>query len=101
MSFRADIKALSAELVEVFGEAAVLTDETGSSNIKVVFDERFESVGFDIGEVASRYSAAKVKTVDVAHAKHDDTLVVDGVTYTIIGIQPDGLGITLLTLSGI
>ncbi|PTR17498.1 hypothetical protein C8R31_101662 [Nitrosospira sp. Nsp2] len=37
-------------------------------------------------------------TADVASARHGDLLVRAGVTYKVVGVEPDGTGITLLRL---
>ena len=38
-------------------------------------------------------------TADVSSAAHGDTLVIGGTTYSVVGVEPDGTGVTLLRLA--
>lgn len=95
MTFREDIKAVSAELIDALGEPAVYN----GASLTVIFEETFEAVNLHTGDVESMGPKAEAKTLDVLDAKHGDTIEVDGIVYRITGIQPDGLGITTLLLS--
>lgn len=68
--------------------------------IKVVFDSEYLSVQVvgDVG-VESASPAAHCKTSDLTGVKHNDTLVIEGTTYYVTEIHPDGTGMTLLILS--
>lgn len=70
-----------------------------ASIIKVIFDNDFKAVNLATGEVESTGPQAVCKTSDVSNAVHGDTLTVGCISYYIIGIQPDGTGITILFLS--
>ena len=39
-----------------------------------------------------------VKDTDYPTAAHDDALIINGNNYTVVGIQPDGVGITNIVL---
>lgn len=70
-----------------------------ASNIKIIFDNDFKAINLITGEVELAGPQAICKTSDVSTAIHGDTLVINSITYYIIGIQPDGTGITILILS--
>ena len=38
-------------------------------------------------------------TADVSSAVHGDTLVIGGTTYSVVGVEPDGTGVTTLRLA--
>ena len=54
----------------------------------------------DAGGIAIESSspAFLCRTADVPSAAHSDTLVVDSVSYVIVGVHPDGTGVTALML---
>lgn len=84
-----------------FAVDATYTPSGGTAKgIKVVFDNEYAVVSL-AGDVAieSVSPAAHCKDSDIIGAKHGDTLVINSVTYYVIGIQPDGTGITILILS--
>lgn len=70
-----------------------------ASTIKVIFDNDFKAVNIDTGMVESAGPMATCKTSDVLTAAHGDTLTINSVVYKIIGIEPDGTGMTTLILS--
>jgi hypothetical protein len=79
-----------------FGEPAILKDGT---EIKAIFDNEYalaEPMGVGI---ESSHPMVAVKSSDVEETIHGDTLEIREVTYSIIGIHPDGTGITNLILS--
>ena len=83
-----------------FGTDATYTPSGGSAvTIRVIFDDVFHAVSPQEGEVEVSGPQALARTADVPSAGHSDTLAVHGVTYKVIGVQPDGSGLTLLTLS--
>ena len=70
----------------------------GGNTIKGIFENGYTEIeGANIGleSLAPSYTC---RTSDVSSAKHGDTLTIDGVAYSIVGVQPDGQGITMLTL---
>ena len=80
--------------------SAVFTHGTAAVVINVIFDNEF-SANKTIGivEIEMQRPQALCKTADVVGAVHNDTLVIDGVTYYIKEIEPDGYGVTTLILS--
>lgn len=85
-----------------FAVDAVYTPQGGpASTIKVIFNNEYNRV-VDINGFAGIESSAPqavCKTTDAANARHGDTLVINGTTYYIAEIMPDGTGITVLALS--
>ena len=80
---------------------AIYTPSGGTAKtIKVVFESEYLSVQVvgDVG-VESASPAAYCKSADIIGVQHGDTLAISGTTYNIIGIQPDGTGMTTLILS--
>ena|SRR4030067_1899703 len=82
-----------------FTQDATYTPQGGqASTIKIIFDNAFKVIDISTG-IESALPAATCKTSDVASVKHNDTLVINSITYYVSGIQPDGTGITKLILS--
>lgn len=99
MTFREDMKAVSAELIDAFGETATFTGASGPYTVKVVFDAPELVIDPYTGDVDNSLPQALAKTVDVAGAKHKDEVRIGSVVYEITEARPDGHGITTLTLN--
>ena len=87
-------------LLADFGVDVALTiAAVGSSTIKAIFDSSHELA--DVGGTVS-YSVVQpcmtCKTSNVTGLAEDDTAVIDGVTYEVKVIMPDGTGITEVLL---
>ena len=78
-----------------FADTATFTHGGAPSSVKGIFDNEFITAQ----GVETLTPVFRCATTDVSTAVHGDTLVISGTTYYIIGIQPDGTGITLLILS--
>lgn len=71
----------------------------GSSQIDVIFDDAFVNVGVgQLGGVESRKPACLAREADVPNVAHGHTVKRGAVTYHVIGVEPDGTGVTLLVL---
>lgn len=85
-----------------FGSSATFTDVSAgtSSTVKGIFDKDSQEImGMsDVGLIEDVPTFHCVST-DVTSAVFDDTLLVNSVTYKIKKIEPDGTGMTKLTLS--
>jgi len=80
---------------------AIYTPQGGvASTIKVIYDREYIAVD-TAGNVLmeSRSPIAHCKNSDIPNVKHGDTLMIDGMTFYVTEIQPDGTGITRLILS--
>ena len=85
-----------------FGTSATFTDVSAgpSSTVKGMFDkDSQEIVGMSDVGIMEDVPTFHCVTTDVSSAIFDDTLVIDSTTYKIKKIEPDGTGMTKLTLS--
>lgn len=100
MSFQSDMTADLAVFLADFGVSATYTPAGGAgAAISVLFDNEYAPMNLGGVEVESLGPAAQCKTSDVSGAAHGDTLTIDGTRYSIIGVHPDGTGLTVLLLS--
>lgn len=86
---------------DVFGQMATYT-RTGypAISILVIFDAPGSILPLADGtEVETTAPKVLCRTDDVPSVSHGDTVTVDSKAYKVIGISPDGTGITTLTLS--
>ncbi len=70
-----------------------------SVTIQGIFDNEFLQALEDNIGVETTHPQGQFKTSDVSSAVHGDTMTINSVVYNIIGIQPDGTGMTLILLS--
>lgn len=94
------------ELVDEFfdtGDFAVVATYTpaGGSpvSIKVVFDAPFAITEVEGMQYQNIDPVAHCRTADVANATDEATLIINGVTYRVKEVQPDGGGVTNLALT--
>lgn len=64
-------------------------------SVAVIFDEQY----IDAGGVESSEPAATCQSADLEGVEQDDDMQVNGRTFRIIGVQPDGTGVTVLRLA--
>ena len=81
------------------GTTATFT-RAGQSGVAVtcIFRNEFFAVGDGMVEVESSQPMVTVETSKVSGVAHGDTMAIDGTTYNIVAIRPDGTGITDLVL---
>ena len=87
--------------MDVFGQMATYSRPGYPSvSIPVILDAS-GSVATLADGTEYETTAPKVlcRTEDVLNAAHGDTVTVDSKAYKVIGISPDGTGVTTLTLS--
>ena len=85
-----------------FGTSATFTAVSAgtSSTVNGMFDkDSQEIVGMSDVGIMEDVPTFHCVTTDVSSAIFDDTLVIDSTTYKIKKIEPDGTGMTKLTLS--
>ena len=58
----------------------------------------FDHEYVEVSGIESRRPVLTVLSSAVSSAAHGDAVVVSGTSYTIVGIQPDGSGMTVLVL---
>lgn len=68
--------------------------------INIIFDEAYMEQ-FNIVEDANPFARAKTSDVVASGAGHGSLLVVDGRTFKVRELQPDGNGITTMQLSAL
>lgn len=69
------------------------------THIDVIFDDAFVNIGVgQFGGVESRKPACLAREADVPSVAHGHTVKRGAVTYHVIGVEPDGTGVTLLVL---
>lgn len=78
---------------EFFTDFAVPATVRGRT-VPVIFDEQY----IDAGGVESSQPAATCESASVADVEQDDELQVDGRAFRVVGVQPDGTGVTVLRL---
>lgn len=94
MSFALDIDAFF-DVDAGFADDAVYN---GTRTIPVIFENDYFAVNVASVRGESSQPQAYCRTVDVPNAAHGDTLTIDSVIYTVVSVQPDGTGTTLLIL---
>ena len=70
-----------------------------SNTIQGIFDNEFLAVVEDEIGVETTVPQCQFNTSDVSSAAHGDVMTINSIDYNIIGIQPDGTGMTLILLS--
>lgn len=79
-----------------FGETAILE---GGSEITVIFDNEYSAATLFERDVESSAPTAMGLSSDLENVVHDSTIEIREITYRVIGIQPDGQGMTTLILA--
>lgn len=67
--------------------------------LSLLFDADYKSVDLATGVLESKGPAAILKEEDAPGLSHGTRFVIDGMTYTVTGVEPDGEGMVLVTLA--
>lgn len=94
MAFTED---LSEFLDPTYGFAVTAT-YNGVTSVNGIFDAQYFEPEAGLGGVQASQPVFLCRAADVPSAVHGQTLVVNAVTYQIVGVEPDGTGMTLLKL---
>jgi len=70
----------------------------GVTTVNVIFDKEYFEGGAGFAGVQSNQPKALGKTSDFSSVVHGHTLVISGTTYNVVGVEPDGTGMTTLRL---
>lgn len=70
----------------------------GAESFPVIFDNGYQS-GL-AGLVESTGPSCQAQTAHVPAVVQGTSITIDGASFTVIGVEPDGTGITLLRLRG-
>jgi len=92
MSFTEDLANM------IYGDFSTVAT-IGNNPVKCIFNAPYKAVNMATGQLETTAPEAHCLAADVAAVKHKDTVIINGVTYKIKGIEPDGNGITVLILS--
>lgn len=99
MSFLDQISADLDVFFSDFSVNAVLSPSGGyPRSIKVIFDNAYENIELFSG-IGTTGPIAQAKDADVMDIARNDLLTVNGRSYYIGKIKPDGTGITIMGLS--
>lgn len=87
-------------MISDFGQSATYTPSGGpSTEINVLFDHEYLGVDATGGVVVeSVHPTVLALTSDVPNAAHGESVVIGPEVYYIVGVQPDGQGMTQLIL---
>lgn len=96
MSVETDADRLT--LLDDFGVSIGLASGSPQTEIIGIFDNEYYEMG--IGDTAYSTTQPKVtvRTSDISNVGQGDIVIVEGTTYTVSDIQPDGTGISILRL---
>lgn len=89
---------MTEDLSVFFADFAVAAVYNSGATVNVIFDNAYHEIGIgDVGSESAKPTALGLAT-DFASASHGDTLLISGVTYTVIGVERDGSGLVVLVL---
>lgn len=98
-----DITGFNAGFFDgTFDEEGVFTPSGGSSrNIPVIFDNEYQAAQYQEADAGIESSGPKATCLeaDVVGVAHKDTLALRGVTWHVLEVRPDGMGLVTLILS--
>lgn len=77
-----------------YGEMVTL----GATPVKAIFDNGHQEVGLLGVDFESRNPTLQVKDADLPADAHDLPVRVRGVDYEVVGVEPDGTGLSVLQL---
>jgi len=89
MSFEVDVGDFFDD-EQGFADQAIYDDLTRQRNINVILTKAF----YDNASVESSSPAAVCIASDVSGARHGHKLTVNGITYTVTGVEPDERSLT-------
>jgi len=60
----------------------------GGVAVRIIFTNNYVAFTGGTVDIEGTYPVALCKTTDISGVAHDDTLLIDSVTYKVIGVQP-------------
>jgi len=94
------------DIADVFLDTDEFADEgvwcnrySEEKTINGIFDDEYEQVNPATGMIETTAPQFQVATSDIDGMLRSETVTIGGTTYYIIGIHPDGTGMTTLILS--
>tara|TARA_B100000427_G_C15518610_1_gene599315 strand:+ start:1561 stop:1869 length:309 start_codon:yes stop_codon:yes gene_type:complete len=84
---------------DAHGVSATITINGSSSSVNVILNKEY--FGIDPGtaiEIEGTQPVATLASSDCTNVDNQDTIRIDSITYNIVSVQKDGVGITTLVL---
>jgi hypothetical protein len=79
------------DILTDFGQTVTV----GGKDVLAIFDREFK----DVGGVESYYPIIECRRIDAPDVKHQDLVVIDGITFHVVGIENDHEGMQQLIMS--
>jgi hypothetical protein len=98
MSVESDNDRLGFLELEEFGVSATITSNSSTYTVQGIFDNGHFQIDNGFTVVSTLQTTFLCRTADIAEIEQGDAVVVSGVTYKVVDIQPDGTGMTTLRL---
>lgn len=89
-------------MIDYIGDIRSIVDDcgidvvVGSGEIKAVYDNPYTALTDDYGIVAGSQRILYCLSSDVTSLKIGSSVTIDGKTYKVIAIEPDGTGLTII-----
>lgn len=84
---------------DAHGVSATITINGSGSNINVILNKEYFAIDPGLGmEVEGTQPVCTGRSSDMTNVEIGDTIQIDSITYNIINVQPDGVGVTTLIL---
>ena len=81
-------------------ETVIWTPTGGSAKtVPGVFDREYLSTEFGDTDIDTRQPMVLCRSCDIETAAQGDSVEYDSTTYTVVGVEPDGQGMTMLVLA--
>jgi len=71
-----------------------------TSDITAIFDNGYFAVALGQTEADNKTPTLLARSADVADAAHKSMIEVGAAVYKVVGVEPDGTGLTVLNLEG-
>jgi len=87
------------QMINTLGKTVTYTPQNGSPKaITVLFDNEYLGMDLNAGTMSTTGPAAYCKSEDLSSTPKGDAFTIDGTSYTVQDIQPDGTGMTICML---
>ena len=87
-----------AERLVFFADFGQTITKADTTTFTAIFDDEFAEAGGLMNQIETSSPQLTCRTSDVSGLAHNAVLTFGGSTYHVIGIEPEGTGITILKL---
>ena len=94
MDINAQMVLATGQMIDTIGTSAIYN----SLSVTIIFDNAYQSLDMDSGQVMSTEPRAFGKSSDFANAAQGDLITISDVDYEITTPEPDGSGGVLMRL---